>query len=135
MQCWMLLLLTEYKSLATWLGVFLSTLPRALCPHSPSLVLGAPPLRLRLRETSKDGADGSNFEWADGYNTRFGVTYLDYKDEQRRYPKASANFIKSWFDAHISKPNPGSSDVDEIEVEDTTSEISTDGQSPITRVE
>ena len=88
-----------------------------------------------MRETSKDGADGSNFEWADGYNTRFGVTYLDYKDEQRRYPKASANFIKSWFDAHISKPNPGSSDVDEIEVEDTTSEISTDGQSPITRVE
>jgi len=47
--------------------------------------------------------DGSNFEWAEGYNTRFGVTYVDYKDEQKRYPKASARFIKTWFDKYISK--------------------------------
>ncbi|KLO18904.1 glycoside hydrolase family 1 protein [Schizopora paradoxa] len=33
-----------------------------------------------------------NFEWADGYETRFGVTYVDYKT-QRRYPKASAKFL------------------------------------------
>ncbi|KAH9931544.1 glycoside hydrolase family 1 protein [Fomitopsis serialis] len=33
-----------------------------------------------------------NFEWADGYTTRFGVTYVDY-DSQKRYPKDSARFI------------------------------------------
>ncbi|KAG6887557.1 Beta-glucosidase 1B, partial [Termitomyces sp. Mi166 len=33
-----------------------------------------------------------NFEWADGYSTRFGVTYVDYTT-QKRYPKASANFL------------------------------------------
>jgi len=33
-----------------------------------------------------------NFEWADGYTTRFGVTYVDY-DTQKRYPKASGKFL------------------------------------------
>ena len=33
-----------------------------------------------------------NFEWADGYVTRFGVTYVDY-ETQKRYPKASAGFL------------------------------------------
>ncbi|KAG6807336.1 Beta-glucosidase 1B, partial [Tricholoma furcatifolium] len=33
-----------------------------------------------------------NFEWADGYATRFGVTYVDY-ETQKRYLKASAKFI------------------------------------------
>lgn len=33
-----------------------------------------------------------NFEWADGYSTRFGVTYVDY-NTQKRYPKASAKFL------------------------------------------
>jgi beta-glucosidase len=47
-------------------------------------------------------AYSSNFEWAEGFNTRFGVTYVDYKDEQRRYPKASAWFIKKWFAEHIN---------------------------------
>ena len=30
-----------------------------------------------------------NFEWADGYNTRFGLTYVDYKNNQKRYIKDS----------------------------------------------
>jgi hypothetical protein len=30
-----------------------------------------------------------NFEWADGYSTRFGMTYVDYKDNQKRYMKDS----------------------------------------------
>ncbi|PPQ87691.1 hypothetical protein CVT25_011458 [Psilocybe cyanescens] len=35
-----------------------------------------------------------NFEWADGYTSRFGVTYVDY-DTQKRYPKDSSQFLKS----------------------------------------
>ncbi|PPR01069.1 hypothetical protein CVT26_016016 [Gymnopilus dilepis] len=37
-----------------------------------------------------------NFEWADGYSTRFGVTYVDY-ETQKRYPKESAKFLLQWF--------------------------------------
>ena len=39
----------------------------------------------------------SNFEWADGYETRFGVTFVDYKGEQKRYPKKSAKVIGELF--------------------------------------
>ncbi|KAF8581201.1 glycoside hydrolase family 1 protein [Ramaria rubella] len=41
-----------------------------------------------------------NFEWADGYETRFGVTYVDYVT-QKRYPKASARFLVQWFAEHL----------------------------------
>ncbi len=34
-----------------------------------------------------------NFEWADGYNLRFGLYYVDYAT-QKRYPKLSAMFYK-----------------------------------------
>jgi beta-glucosidase len=34
-----------------------------------------------------------NFEWADGYNLRFGIIYVDY-ETQKRYPKESAAFYK-----------------------------------------
>ncbi|KAJ2918967.1 hypothetical protein MD484_g1439, partial [Candolleomyces efflorescens] len=40
-----------------------------------------------------------NFEWADGYQTRFGVTYVDYKT-MKRYPKDSVRFLKEWFEKH-----------------------------------
>ncbi|KAI0734805.1 glycoside hydrolase superfamily [Fomitopsis betulina] len=41
-----------------------------------------------------------NFEWADGYETRFGVTYVDYAT-QKRYPKESVHFLNKWFTEHI----------------------------------
>ncbi|KAG6906796.1 Beta-glucosidase 1B [Tephrocybe rancida] len=44
-----------------------------------------------------------NFEWADGYLTRFGVTYVDY-ETQKRYPKASANFLIQWFKDNHEQP-------------------------------
>jgi len=44
-----------------------------------------------------------NFEWADGYVTRFGVTYVDYKDNCKRYPKKSARQMKPLFDSLIKK--------------------------------
>ncbi|KAH6900940.1 beta-glucosidase [Coprinopsis sp. MPI-PUGE-AT-0042] len=40
-----------------------------------------------------------NFEWADGYRTRFGVTYVDYKTFERT-PKDSARFLKKWYEEH-----------------------------------
>jgi len=42
-----------------------------------------------------------NFEWADGYTTRFGVTYVDY-ETQKRYPKESGNFVSKWFLERLS---------------------------------
>ncbi|KAG5648404.1 hypothetical protein DXG03_004978 [Asterophora parasitica] len=44
-----------------------------------------------------------NFEWADGYLTRFGVTYVDY-ETQKRYPKASAKFLIEWFKNNHEQP-------------------------------
>jgi len=41
-----------------------------------------------------------NFEWADGYITRFGVTYVDY-ETQKRYPKESAKFLVKWFKENV----------------------------------
>ena len=34
-----------------------------------------------------------NFEWADGFATRFGLLYVDYAT-QRRTPKLSASFYR-----------------------------------------
>ncbi|KAG9532836.1 putative beta-glucosidase, partial [Aureobasidium melanogenum] len=40
-----------------------------------------------------------NFEWAEGFETRFGVTFVDYKNGQQRYPKKSAKAMKGLFDS------------------------------------
>ena len=45
----------------------------------------------------------SNFEWAEGYETRFGVTYVDYENGQTRHPKKSALVLKDIFDQYIGK--------------------------------
>jgi beta-glucosidase len=39
-----------------------------------------------------------NFEWAAGYTRRFGLYYVDYKDDQKRYPKASAEWFSRFLD-------------------------------------
>lgn len=45
----------------------------------------------------------SNFEWAEGYVTRFGVTYTDYENGQKRYPKRSAKVVTEMFEKLIEK--------------------------------
>ncbi|KAI0659352.1 beta-glucosidase 1A [Cubamyces menziesii] len=42
-----------------------------------------------------------NFEWADGFESRFGVTHVDFKTGTRT-TKASYNFLRDWFAAHIA---------------------------------
>ncbi|KAF4302558.1 Glycoside hydrolase family 1 [Botryosphaeria dothidea] len=44
-----------------------------------------------------------NFEWAEGYETRFGVCYVDYKGGQKRFPKKSARAIGEIFDSLMRK--------------------------------
>ncbi|KDQ32486.1 glycoside hydrolase family 1 protein [Pleurotus ostreatus PC15] len=62
-----------------------------------------------LKAINEDGVDVrsyfpwsflDNFEWADGYGTRFGVTYVDYAT-QKRYPKESGKFLVNWFREHM----------------------------------
>lgn len=45
----------------------------------------------------------SNFEWAEGYETRFGVTFVDYEGGQKRYPKKSFRVIGEVFSKLIKK--------------------------------
>lgn len=40
-----------------------------------------------------------NFEWAAGYTVRFGVTYVDFEDGLKRYPKLSAQWFQRFLRA------------------------------------
>lgn len=44
-----------------------------------------------------------NFEWAEGYSTRFGTTYVDYEGGQKRYPKKSAKMMRPLFEGLMVK--------------------------------
>lgn len=61
-----------------------------------SLLEYAPFLRLNVG-TQADWSFFSNFEWAEGYETRFGVTYVDYEGGQKRTPKKSAKELGGIF--------------------------------------
>ncbi|OWM73473.1 hypothetical protein CDL15_Pgr026572 [Punica granatum] len=37
-----------------------------------------------------------NFEWNSGYTVRFGINYVDYKNGQKRYPKSSSLWFRSF---------------------------------------
>lgn len=37
-----------------------------------------------------------NFEWSSGYTVRFGMTFVDYKKDLKRYKKLSALWFKSF---------------------------------------
>lgn len=47
----------------------------------------------------------SNFEWADGYETRFGVCYVDYEGGQRRVSKKSAKVVGQTITTLIGEAN------------------------------
>ncbi|KAL0339253.1 UNVERIFIED_CONTAM: Beta-glucosidase 42, partial [Sesamum angustifolium] len=40
-----------------------------------------------------------NFEWASGYTLRFGICYIDYKNNLTRIPKKSAFWFKDFLNA------------------------------------
>ncbi|KAL3467278.1 glycoside hydrolase superfamily [Aspergillus heterothallicus] len=42
-----------------------------------------------------------NFEWNDGFQVRFGVTYVDYQNDMKRHPKRSAKLIAELFTEQI----------------------------------
>ncbi|RMD44884.1 hypothetical protein DV735_g355, partial [Chaetothyriales sp. CBS 134920] len=44
-----------------------------------------------------------NFEWAEGYETRFGVTFVDFEHDQERHLKKSALALKGIFEEFIAK--------------------------------
>lgn len=44
-----------------------------------------------------------NFEWAEGYETRFGVCFVDYENGQKRFPKKSAKSLAPLFEGLIRR--------------------------------
>jgi beta-glucosidase/6-phospho-beta-glucosidase/beta-galactosidase len=37
-----------------------------------------------------------NFEWGEGYTVRFGMNFVDYKNNLKRYQKLSAQWFKNF---------------------------------------
>jgi len=76
--------------------------------HDPNRVDFLNRYLLELEKAADDGADicgyfiwsfMDNFEWAKGFTERFGIVYVDYYT-QKRIPKDSAYWYKSWIEEH-----------------------------------
>lgn len=46
-----------------------------------------------------------NFEWADGYDKRFGLHFIDYNNNLKRHPKQSAKWFAQFIAKHKSNSN------------------------------
>ncbi|KAG5538995.1 hypothetical protein RHGRI_019521 [Rhododendron griersonianum] len=67
-----------------------------------------------LLKAIKEGADVKgyfiwsfldDFEWRLGYTVRFGITYVDYKNRLRRYPKRSAEWFNKFLQGNNASTN------------------------------
>ncbi|KAL4792860.1 glycoside hydrolase superfamily [Aspergillus venezuelensis] len=67
-------------------------------------------IRALAQAVTEDGVDCraymawsllDNFEWSEGYKTRFGLVFVDYDDDQKRYLKKSATELKGIFDQYL----------------------------------
>jgi beta-glucosidase len=47
-----------------------------------------------------------NFEWGSGYAVRFGLYYVDYKNDLKRYPKQSVKWFKQFLRRDSHSPIP-----------------------------
>ncbi len=72
-----------------------STTPTASCTcATTSRSCTAPSPRASRSRATSAGQLLDNYEWADGYDKRFGIVYVDFKT-QKRTPKLSAHFYQS----------------------------------------
>lgn len=76
--------------------------------HDPNRIDFLNRYLLELEKATDDGVDVrgyfqwslmDNFEWAKGYNDRFGLIYIDYVT-QKRIPKDSYYWYKNWIEEH-----------------------------------
>lgn len=76
--------------------------------HDPNRIDFLNRYLLELEKAADDGADiggyflwsfMDNYEWSRGYTERFGIVFMDY-NTQKRIPKDSAYWYKSWIEEH-----------------------------------
>lgn len=76
--------------------------------HDPNRIDFLNRYLLELEKATNDGADVrgyflwslmDNFEWTNGYNSRFGIIYVDYST-QKRIIKDSGYWYKKWIEEH-----------------------------------
>ncbi len=78
--------------------------------HDPNRIDFLERYLAELEKATDDGVDVEgyflwsfmdNFEWARGYNERFGIVYVDYQTGER-IPKDSAKWYAQWIASHMS---------------------------------
>ncbi|KAK1217815.1 Beta-glucosidase 1B [Marasmius sp. AFHP31] len=75
-----------------------------------------------------------NFEWADGYQTRFGLTYVDY-ETQKRYPKDSAKWVVQWFKEHAQEDSQSTLTAPPLVHQQTTASTVSTSPTPTVKVD